>query len=168
MKLIIKNSDSFEGVESGERVYYLREPKPLTEAKKCLDLVEEFERMFDTTLINTEDYELEGEDWFTSEEIEKFLEEKYEKTYDYFGVLARSGEWISTKELIKEMGKLGHTGMVSQSLSGIRSGNTKSYRSRDKEPLDEDEWNNDEWQQYYRIKPKYLKLLREALESDEE
>ena len=166
MKIITKNSDRIMGIETSSNVYYLREPKPIGEAGKYLSLIQEFERLFDTSLIKTEEAEIEGEEWSTVDEIKMFYEEKYKKTQAYFQVLAESGEWISSAELRKGMEKLGFKGVVPQSLSGIRSGNTKSYRKWEKESLDEAEWNDGEWQNYYRIKPQYLDLLREALGSE--
>lgn len=163
MKILTKNAEKIIGVETASNVYYLREPKQISEAKKYLDLIQQFERHFDTSLIETEIVEEEGE-WSTVDEVKEFYEEKYKKTQAYFRVLAERGDWVSSKEVRKEMEKLGFKNLVSQSLSGIRAGNTKSYRNWEKESLDEREWNDEEWQNYYRIKPKYVDLLRQALE----
>lgn len=92
------------------------------------------------------------------------LRELGEKTQAYLRILAERGDWVSSKEIIVAMKELGFESFVSQSISGIRSGNTKSYRNWEKEPLDDREWHGDEWQNYYRVKPKYLSLLRKALE----
>jgi hypothetical protein len=162
MKILTKNSDKIMGVETESNTYYLRNPRPISEIPKFLDLIQEFERHFDTSLIDTHVVEEEGE-WPNVQEVKEFLEEKYKKTHAYFRVLAEKGEWISSGELRKEMEKLGFTKLVPQSLSGIRAGNTKSYRNWEKEPLDETEWNDGEWQNYYRIKPKYVESVRQAL-----
>jgi hypothetical protein len=166
MKILTKNADKVIGIETTSKIYYLREPKPIAEVSKYLDIVQNFEREFDVSLIETHIAEEEGEEWTTSDEIKEFYEDKYRKTQAYFEALAEKADWVSSNELRKMMGDLGFKDLVSQALSGIRAGNTKSYRSWEKEPLDEAEWRDDEWQNYYRIKPKYVKLLRRALKID--
>ena len=163
MKILTKNEDKVVGIETASNVYYLREPKSISEAKEYLDIIRKFESNFDISLIDTTVVE-EEEEWTTVEEVKEFYDEKYPKTQAFFKILAEKGDWISSKELRKEMEKLGFGKLSPQSLSGIRAGNTKSYNNLSKESLDESEWNNDEWQNYYRIKPKYLKLLQHALE----
>lgn len=154
------------GIETASNVYYLREPQPIAEVSKYLDMIQKFERDFDVSLIETHILDEEGEEWTTIDEIKEFYEDKYRKTQAYFEALAKKADWMSSEELRKIMGDLGFKDLVSQALSGIRAGNTKSYRSWKKEPLDESKWNDDEWQNYYRIKPKYVKLLRGALKID--
>lgn len=166
MKILTKNAEKIIGIETATNIYYFREPKPISEAGKYLDLIKDFERLFDISLIDTHEVEEEGEEWATVDEVKEFYEGKYRKTQAYFTVLAEAGGWISSKEVLKEMGKLGFKNLVSQSLSGIRAGNTKSYRNWEKEPLDEAEWNDEEWQNYYQIKPKYVDLLRQALKME--
>lgn len=161
MKIVTKNGNVV-GIETASNVYYLREPKSISEAKKHLDIIREFEGNFDISLIDTTVVE-EEEEWTTAEEVKAFYDRKYPKTQAFFKILAEKGDKISAKELRKEMEKLGLGKLSAQSLSGIRAGNTKSYENLSKESLDESEWNRDEWQNYYRIKPKYLKLLRRAL-----
>lgn len=163
MKILTKNAEKIIGIETASNIYYLREPKTISEATKYLDLIRDFERLFDISLIDTREVEEEGEEWSTVDEVKEFYEDKYKKTQAYFRVLAERGDWISSQEVRKEMEKLGFKNLVSQSLSGIRAGNTKSYRNWEKESLDEAEWNDEEWQNYYRIKPKYVGLLRQAL-----
>jgi len=162
MKILTKNADKIVGIETASNIYYFREPKSISEAKKYLDMIREFESHFDISLIDTHVME-EEEEWTAVEEVKKFYDERYPKTQAFFKILVEKGDWISSKEIRKEMEKLGLGDLSAQSISGVRAGNTKSYRSLDKEPLDESKWNDDEWQNYYRIKPKYLKLMRNSL-----
>lgn len=117
----------------------------------------------DHTISLTIESEIPSGEWFRVEEIREFYDDRYEKTQAYFKVLADKGGWISSKELRMKMEGFGFRDLVPRVLAGIRAGNTKSYRNREKEPLDETEWHEDEWQNYYRIKPKYLRLIRQAL-----
>lgn len=163
MKILTEDADKIVGIETSSNVYYLRAPRPISEAGKYLAFIQEFERLFDTSLVDTEEIEAEGEEWSSADEIKEFYEDKYGKTQAYFSVLAEGADWMSSRDVRKAMEKFGFKNVVSQSLSGIRSGNTKSYRNREKEPLDESKWNDVEWQNYYRIRPKYIDLLRQAL-----
>lgn len=163
VKILTKDGKKIAGIETASNIYYLREPKPVSEAREYLALIKDFERLFDVSLIDTHEVEEEGEEWTTLDEVREFYDGRYKKTQAYFRVLAQAEEWISSQQLLGRMEKLGFENLVSQSLSGIRAGNTKSYRSWDKEALDESEWNDEEWQNYYRIRPKYVDLLRQAL-----
>ena len=167
MKILTKNAETVIGIETASNVYYLREPRPIAEVTKFLEIIQNFEREFDMSQVETQFKEEEGEEWKSVNEIREFYEGKYNRTQGYFEVLAEKKDWISAKELLKAMAKRGFDNLVSQSISGIRAGNTKSYRNWEKEPLDESEWNGDEWQNYYRIRPKYFKLLRQALKIEE-
>ncbi len=161
IKIVTKNGDMI-GIETPTNVYYLRQPTPLSESEEYLSTIQKFETLFDTSLIETEEIE-EEEEWTSISELKEFYDDKYAKTQAYFRILAERGDWVSTREILKEMEQYGFKDMVSQSISGIRSGNTKSYRSWEKEPLDDREWLGDEWQNHYRIKPKYLEILRNAI-----
>jgi len=161
MKIHIKET-KIVAIESTSNIYYLREEKPLKESEQFLKIIQQFETFFDTSLIETEELEAEGNEWESIQELRDFLQTKTEKTLVYFEILSQKNDWISTQDILTEMGKRGYKDLVSQSLSGIRSGNTKSYRKWDREPLDERKWNNEEWQNYYRIDPKYQDFVKEA------
>jgi len=72
--------------------------------------------------------------------------------------------WIPTTDILKEFKNAGLKADIPQVVSGLRSGITKKLKKTyKKENIIESKWNNKENQNYYRIKPQYIELVKKIL-----
>jgi len=75
-----------------------------------------------------------------------------------------ANDWTSTKEILAELKNAGLSSEKPQVVSGLRSGITKKLKKvGKKEDIVDKNWNNKEGQNYYRVKPKYRKLVEKFL-----
>ena len=76
MKIITKDGENFSGVETINNTYYLRETKPISDAKIYTDIIKNFEKSFNVSLVDTHIDEEEGKEWYSVDEMKEFYNEK--------------------------------------------------------------------------------------------
>ncbi len=84
----------------------------------------------------------------------------------FMEVLAERGDqWTVNNEVVRQIStRVSGRPLRNRATAGIRSGPTRRYRGRfRREPLDEWRWNESHGHYEYRIKARYLDMVRRAL-----
>jgi len=162
IKTILNGENKIIAIETDKNIYYLKEPKRLNDGEDVVQLISAFENIIDIDLIKTEKKKESGE-WII-DDVKEFINLKYDLSREYFFILAEKGDWTDVDELLRELKeRVGNNDLVPQAIAGIRSGNTRMYKKMGKENLDEQYWDDKDWVNKYRIKPKYLRLVKQVI-----
>jgi hypothetical protein len=156
MKIIQSESDSGKAVSievaEGTKPLKLKEPLELEKVGPVLDLLKKLGNYID---------------WQAAEvdkNITDFVKDLTDNQRRYLEVLLNAnGKQVSSETI---QAKLKIKPLV---IAGLRSGMTRKAKNwYGMEEIDENEWNHNEWQNYYRINPKYFAALKQLMSEDVE
>lgn len=158
-KILTENGGkTCNGIEWNGKTFYLRKEVEMSEIGKPLDILRQFDGIFDTSFLETKDTR------WDEDTLDEFLEYRTELQYTYLKVLMEAEDWLLMDDIKKGLEEAGYPNQGSKNIGASRSGNTRAADNwYGKEPIDEREWDNDEDQNKYRIKPKYLGLIKKVL-----
>lgn len=151
-------------VIEGELIIYVEigyEPLPL---RKPIHL-NDFPDFVAKVQALSEYVDFEGQTGWTLDEVHMFLHvDITKKARRFFEILAIESGWVKREEIQSRMN------IVGRALAGILSSPGQYFSRWRKDPLYEMETrmeeNDDKERPYYRIKPKYLNDVRQALEEE--
>lgn len=154
--ILDEEGDTLLGFKLGKKIIPLRDAtyKDLGKITKYLNELKDyipFEEA-DWPKIITE--MSEGSEW--GEEDIQIIGEELTKRQRIFLTIVDRDEWTSIEDVKSQFRSRGYSDTTSQSIAGLRAGlSTWIYGGYGKESLEEQYWNDEEEQNYYRIKEKY-------------
>jgi len=164
IKLITEEGKNCKGIEMQNCKFYFRTPISISKINSDLKVLQRFGEIVDLSLVSTNEPTSKEIGEWDQESLERFLASRPKHGKAFFEILSKSDDWIFTSALKEELTKMGFKNIISQSVSGIRSGNTRALRHYHKEQIDEQEWISEEWENRYRIKPKYQEMVKKFFE----
>jgi len=153
-KLTFGNDGKITGVEFLSEIVPLRTSLPAAEAEKVIKAFETVEDLIDPELVRIK----------IAESLEELVNGLTPLQKEYVIILLSAGGWLYNSEVRGILEKRGLGKLGSQSIAGMRAGLRRKTDRYGLETVDEQEWDDEEQENRYRVRPKYrdklLKLLK--------
>jgi len=170
MRKLVLDGDLVVRLEIDGALVPLKEPIPMGEYGRLKPILDASEQLDLRTLRDAQESaesQATTTEW-NDEDLGGYVESLTKAQRAYLEVLVANGEdWLFSKDLLVRLNEKTGGNFVSLSIAGIRSGlnrKAKNWYDDEHDSLDENVWNDDEWMNRYRIRPKYLSRLRKLLD----
>lgn len=156
LKVILSENGEIAGVEINGDSWYLKKPIPSSQLNELIKHVKYV----------VENFKFGSErDWDVAE-LNSFISQLTDKQRFFFTCLAESGGWVHIDTILdKYKEKFGDVDAKPLTIAGLQAPLTRKCHELKKESFWESKYVEQEGKHYYRIKQKYLDIVRRALTS---